>query len=75
MEDDPLPLGGQLGVGHRHGREQRRGIGVTRLAVEAAGVGQLDDLAQVDHRDPVGDEYGSCKIIWSSPAGPAPTRG
>ena len=54
LEDHPLPLGGQVGVGHRYGREQRRHR-VAWLAVEAAGVGQLDHLAEVHHRDPVGD--------------------
>ena len=40
-------------VGDRHGRHQRARVRHPRVRVELVGVGQLDDLAEVHHRDAV----------------------
>ena len=42
-------------VGHRHGGQQRPGVGVQRLGVEVVGGGLLDHAAEVHHADPVAD--------------------
>ena len=43
------------GSGHRHGGEQRLGVGVQRVGVDVVARRDLDDLAEVHHRDAVGD--------------------
>ena len=40
-------------IGHRHRRNQRLRVRHQRLAVELARLGQLDDLPEIHHRDPM----------------------
>src|SRR5229473_2372535 len=52
-EHDALPL--DPGIGHRHGGEERRRVGVARGGVQGCRGGPLDDLAEIHHRDMIGD--------------------
>ena len=45
----------RFGLGHGHRREQRLRVRVAGLAVDLVGDADLDDLAEVHHRDRVGD--------------------
>ena len=54
-QDDLLAGVGPVGIGHGHGRQQRRRVRVPRTLVEVVDTGDLDDLAEVHHRDPVAD--------------------
>ena len=54
-QHDPLAPRAHVRVGHRHRREQRLGVGMHRQRADALGRPDLDDLAEVHHRDPVGD--------------------
>ena len=45
----------RCGSGHRHRGHQRHRVRVPRLRVQLVPVGDLDDLAEVHDRDPVGD--------------------
>src|SRR5229473_2460983 len=53
-EHDALPL--DPGIGHRHGGEERRRVGVARGGVQGCRGGPLDDLAEIHHREVMGDE-------------------
>ena len=55
LQQDPLALARCSGVGHRHGRQQRVGVGVQRLLVEGVAVGELHDVTEIHHGDAVGD--------------------
>ena len=55
-QQDALALAAlTLGVRHRHGRHQGLGVRVHRRLVQRGAVGELDDLAEVHHRDAVRD--------------------
>src|SRR5215210_7062737 len=62
-DDHALALALLLRVGDRDGREQRGGIGVARLAVERRPVGDLHDLAEVHHGDPVRDVLDHGEVV------------
>ena len=68
-----------VGIGHRHGRQQRLGVGMARLGEQAALGRQLDDLAEIHDGDPVGDvahhgevvgdeEVGEAELVLAGPA-------
>src|SRR6266545_2467786 len=54
VEHDVLALALLDRVGDGYGRYQRLGVGVDRPPVQLVAVSDLDDLAEVHHRDPVG---------------------
>src|ERR1017187_8529741 len=54
---------GELGVGDRDGGQQRAGVAVARQAVERVARRQLDDLAEVHHRDPVAHVAHDCEVV------------
>ena len=56
-----LPLNRR--VGHRHGREQRLGVGVLRVLEDRPCVGVLDDAAEIHHRDAVADVLDHREIV------------
>src|SRR5215217_3796079 len=58
-----LALALLLRVGDGDGREQRGGVGVTRLAIESGPVGDLYDLAEVHHGDPVRDVFDHGEVV------------
>ena len=53
LEHDALAGPLARGVGHRHRRQQRLRVRVRRAPVDRLAVPDLDDLAEVHHRDPV----------------------
>ncbi len=59
------------GVGDRHRRKQRLGVGVQGLAVELVVDGELDDATQVHHGDPVGDVAHDREIVGDEQVGQA----
>ena len=67
LQADPLAL--HLRVRHRHGGEQRLGIGMLRIAVELARVGQLDDAAEIHHRHAVGNVLHHGEIVGDEQIG------
>ena len=71
-QHDPLAPVGDVRVRHRHGREQRAGVRVARRARTASlGVGDLDDLAEVHHRDPVADVPHHRQVVGDEQVGQA----
>ena len=71
LQQDALALAGRVGVGHRHGGQQRVGVGVQRLLVEAVAVGQLHDVTEVHHRDAVGDVPDDRQVVRDEDVGDA----
>src|SRR5665647_2994970 len=69
LEDDAPPgaLGG--GIGDRHRREQRLGVGMLRIFVEHCAVRDLDDLAEVHHGNTIGDVLDHRKIVGDDQVG------
>ena len=55
----------------RHGREKGTRVGVQRLLVERIARRKLDDLAEVHHRDPVGDVADHAQIMGDEEVGEA----
>src|SRR5438309_6991435 len=55
LEDDPFSTSLDPGIRDGDRRQQRSGVGVARPGVELPGGGDLDDLADVHHRDAVRD--------------------
>src|SRR5215218_5765841 len=53
-QPDPFPPG-RVGIRFRHGRQQGMGVRVAGVVVELVAFSDLDDLAEVHDRDPVGD--------------------
>src|SRR5215218_2482591 len=62
-ENHALALALLLWVGDRDCREQRGGVGVARLAVERRLVGDLHDLVEVQHGDPVRDVFDHGEVV------------
>ncbi len=62
-------LEARVGFGHR--RQQRLGVGMLRVVVKRVAVGQFDDLAQVHHRDPVGDVAHHRQVVADEQVGQA----
>ena len=58
-----LPLLRQVGVGDRHGRQQGLGVGVDGAPVELLRGRDLDDLAEIHDRDPVGDVPHHAEVV------------
>ena len=56
---------------HRHGGDQRLRIGMLRGRVDHALLGDLDDLAEIHHRDPVGDVLHHAEIMGDEQIGEA----
>jgi hypothetical protein len=54
-QDHPRAAALDLRVGHRHGRQERLGVGVLRVLEQVVDRADLDDSAQVHDGDPVGD--------------------
>ena len=69
LEHDPLALLGEVGVGHGHGREQRLGVGHDRPRVELLRRRELDELAEVHDRDPVGDVADDAEVVRDEDVG------
>src|ERR1700741_4741090 len=61
FEDDPLPR--YVGVRDRHRRQQRLGIRVLRACEQRVLIGELDDLAEIHHRDAVADVLDDGEIV------------
>ena len=59
-------------VGHRHRGEQRNRVGVQRIEEQRLGIRDLDDLTEMDDRDPVGDETNDGQIVRVVPPGKLP---
>jgi hypothetical protein len=53
----PLPVSFKAGVGNWDGREKRLSVGMTGIAVEFFGRGDLDNISQVHDGDAVGDVF------------------
>ena len=56
-------------IGDRHGREQRLGVRVDRPLVELLRRRELDDLAEVHHRDAVGDVADDAEVVGDEDVG------
>jgi DNA-binding transcriptional LysR family regulator len=56
-------------IGYRYGCEQPLGIGVKRVGEERPFVGDLDDLAEIHHRDPVADMGDDGEIMGDEEVG------
>ena len=63
LEDDPPPLALGGGIRHGHGRQQRPGVRVARAGVERVRRPDLDDLAEVHHRDAVADVLHDRQVV------------
>src|SRR5882757_9015337 len=61
LEDDALALA--VGVGDRHGGEQRLGIGVLRAAAERVARRALHDAAEIHDDDAVGDVLDDGEVV------------
>ena len=61
VQDDALAFGSR--VGSRNRRQQRLGLGMKRAAIEGFLVGDLDQLAEVHHRDAVADVLDHCQVM------------
>ena len=68
LEHDPLALR-RSRIGDRHRREQRLGVRVDRPLVELLGRRELDDLAEVHHRDAVGDVAHDAEVVRDEDVG------
>ena len=55
MQHDPAACALTRGVGQRRGGEQRLGVGMQRAGIERPDIRDLDDLAKIHHRHPVGN--------------------
>src|SRR5687767_9561802 len=66
-EDDPLARAAR--VGHRDRREQRDRVGVLRVREEGLGLGELDDPAEVHHRDAVADVLDHREVVRDEEVG------
>ena len=51
------------GIGARHGRHERFGVGVERCQVERIDIGQFDDAAQVHDGDSVADVFDHREVV------------
>ena len=69
LEDDALLRG--VGVGHRHRRQQRLGVGVLRPREQRGAVGDLDDLAEIHDRDAVADVLDDRDVVGDEQIGEA----
>src|SRR5215204_1960600 len=68
-EDHAPPLAFLVGVGDGDSGEQRGGVGVARLVVERASVGELHDLAEVHNGDAVGDVLYHGEVVGDKDVG------
>ena len=57
------------GIGHRHGVEQRPGVGVAGCGEQLVGGGGLDDPAEVHHRHAVGDVLDDPEVVGHDEVG------
>ncbi len=72
LEDDPLASCDSVLLAclyHRDRGQQRLGVGVDRARVEVVGRRDLDDDAQVHHRDPVGDVADDAEVVGDEDVG------
>jgi hypothetical protein len=67
-EHDPLAALG-IGIGDRHRSEQRLGVRMQRAAEQRGPVGQLDDAAEVHHRDAVADVLNHREVMGDEQVG------
>src|SRR5436190_1465816 len=63
LEDDPLALVAQVRIRDRHGGEQRLGVRHDRPVVELLCRRELDEFAEVHHRDPVADVAHDAEVV------------
>ena len=68
-EQDPLPTSFLAWVGNRHSRHQRVSVRMQRLRVKRVTVGDLHDLAQVHHRDPIRNMADDRQIVRNEDEG------
>ncbi len=68
-QQDAAALVAQARVGQRHGGEERLGVRVHRALVQLVGVGHLDQLADVHHRDPVTDVLDHAEVVGDEEVG------
>ena len=52
-ERRPMVVPGERGIGDWSRRKERLSVRMMRPLLERVALGQLDDLAQIHHRDPV----------------------
>ena len=69
LEHDALPLLGQIRVRDRDGRQQRLRVRHDRPRVELVGRRELDDLAEVHHRDPVAHVANDAEVVRNEEVG------
>ena len=70
-EPDPPPRVPQARVRQRHRGQQGLGVRVAWPGVQLAGLGHLDDLAEVHHRDPVADALHHRQVVGDEQVGQA----
>ncbi len=70
-ENDPLAPLLDHGVRNGHRGEKRLGVGVERIVVERVAVGHLDDLAEVHHRNTVGNVLHHREVMGDEQVGEA----
>ena len=70
-QDDALALRLDVGIGHRHRRHQRLGVGMGRRGVDLVLAGHLDDLAEIHHGDVVADVPHDAEIVGDEDVGEA----
>ena len=62
-EDDPPALALEHRVRDRHGGQERAGVRVSGRGIHEVGRPDLDDLAEIHHRDPVADVLDDRKVV------------
>ena len=69
LKMDAHAVAGGVRVGHRHGGEQRPGVGMEHIAVQVLHRGLLHQGAQVHHPHPVGDVAHHAQIVGDEQVG------
>ena len=69
LQNDPCTLGVRLG--QRDRRQQCAAVGVAGLGEQRIRLGRLDDLAEIHHRDMVGDVLDHGKVVRHEDIGEA----
>src|SRR3989442_4724777 len=70
-EHDALPAVAVAHLRDRHRREKRLCIGMHRALIEPVGRGELDDLSQIHHGDPIGDVTDNTQVVCDEDVGEA----
>ena len=73
-KDDARAPDRRVGVGHRHGRQQRFGVGMLRIGKQRAARRELDDAAEIHHRDAMADVLDDREVVRDEEIGQAELR-